>query len=46
MQFTTGKTVIVQALSYVLVSSRRKFFGLYESNDLHALMDRPSSSFG
>jgi transposase len=39
VQFTTGKTVVVQALSYVLVSSRRKFFGLYESNDLHALMD-------
>ena len=39
VQFTTGKTIVVQALSYVLVSSRRKFFGLYESNDLHALMD-------
>jgi transposase len=39
IQFTTGKTVVVQALSYVLVSSKRKFFGLYESNDLHALMD-------
>jgi transposase len=36
---TSGKTITVQALSYVLVASRRKFFGLYESNDLHALMD-------
>jgi transposase len=39
IQFTTGKTVIVQALSYLLVVSKRKYFGLYESNDLHALMD-------
>jgi DNA replication protein DnaC len=45
VQFTTGKTVIVQALSYVLVSSRRKFFGLYESNDLHALMDGHVQAF-
>jgi hypothetical protein len=45
VQFTTGKPVIVQALSYVLVSSRRKFFGLYESNDLHALMDGHVQAF-
>jgi transposase len=37
--FTTGKRAVVQALSYVLVHSTRKFFELYESNDLHALMD-------
>lgn len=43
--FTTGKRVIVQALSYVLVTSRRKYFGLYESNDLHALMDGTSLAF-
>jgi len=24
---------MIQALSYVLVSSKRKYFGLYESND-------------
>jgi transposase len=43
--FTTGKTAIVQALSYVLVDSRRKYFGLYESNDLHALMDGHDRAF-
>ena len=45
MVFTTGKTAIVQALSYVLVSSKRKYFGLYESNDLHALMDGTALGF-
>lgn len=45
IQFTTGKTAVVQALSYVLVSSRRKYFGLYESNDLHALMDGHDRAF-
>ena len=45
MTFTTGKTAIVQALSYVLVDSTRKYFGLYESNDLHALMDGHDRAF-
>lgn len=45
IQFTTGKTAIVQALSYVLVVSKRKFFALYESNDLHALMDGHDRAF-
>ena len=45
IKFTTGKTAMVQALSYVLVSSRRKYFGLYESNDLHALMDGHDRAF-
>ncbi len=45
VQFTTGKTAIVQALSYVLVVSKRKYFGLYESNDLHALMDGHDRAF-
>jgi transposase len=45
VKFTTGKTAIVQALSYVLVVSRRKYFGLYESNDLHALMDGHDRAF-
>ena len=45
IQFTTGKKAIVQALSYVLVSSTRKYFGLYESNDLHALMDGHANAF-
>jgi transposase len=43
--FTTGKTVIVQAISHVLVVSKRKYFGLYESNDLHALMDGHARAF-
>jgi transposase len=43
--FTTGKRAIVQALSYVLVHSTRKFFELYESNDLHALMDGHKLAF-
>lgn len=29
IQFTTGKTAVIQALSYVLVVSKRKYFGLY-----------------
>lgn len=45
MTFTTGKTAIIQALSYVLVDSTRKYFGLYESNDLHALMDGHDRAF-
>jgi transposase len=45
IQFTTGKTAVIQALSYVLVSSKRKYFGLYESNDLHALMDGHDRAF-
>ncbi|HVQ62506.1 MAG TPA: IS21 family transposase [Burkholderiales bacterium] len=45
MQFTTGRKAIVQALSYVLVTSKRKFFELYESNDLHALMDGHALAF-
>jgi transposase len=43
--FTTGKRAIIQALSYVLVYSTRKFFELYESNDLHALMDGHKLAF-
>jgi transposase len=45
VRFTTGKTVTVQALSYVLVHSKRKCFGLYESNDLFALMDGHEHAF-
>src|SRR6202042_1583593 len=33
------------ALSYVLVHSTRKAFGLYESNGLHALMDGHACAF-
>jgi transposase len=45
VRFTTGKTAMIQALSYVLVWSTRKCFGLYESNDLHALMDGHDHAF-
>lgn len=45
IRFTTGRTAKIQALSYVLVSSTRKYFGLYESSDLHALMDGHGRAF-
>ena len=45
IRFTTGKTAVIQALSYVLVVSKRKSFSLYESNDLHALMDGHDRAF-
>jgi transposase len=45
VKFTTGKRAIIQALSYVLVNSTRKFFALYDSNDLHALMDGHKLAF-
>lgn len=37
--FTSGERDTVQAFSYVLVTSRRKSFGIYRQSDLHALMD-------
>jgi transposase len=43
--FTSGKKATIQALSYVLVTSKRKFFGLYETNDLHALMHGHALAF-
>ena len=45
VHFTHAKKAIVQALSYVLVGSKRKYFGLHESNDLHALMDGHERAF-
>jgi transposase len=39
VRFTTGATAIVQAFGYMLVSSRRKSFSLYESSNLFALTD-------
>jgi transposase len=45
IRFTTGKRATIQALSYVLVHSKRKFFELYESSDLHALMDGHGLAF-
>lgn len=37
--FTSGRREKVQAFSYVLVHSKRKFVELYRQADLHALMD-------
>ncbi len=45
MSFTDGRKLTVQAFSYVLVHSKRKYFGLYTSNDLHALMDGHERAF-
>ncbi len=45
MLFTNGERMTVQALSYVLVGSKRKFFELYASNDLYALMDGHGRAF-
>ena len=43
--FTSGITAIIQALSYVLIFSRRKFIELYDTNDLHALMHGHTLAF-
>lgn len=37
--FLTGQRAVVQAFSYVLTHSHRKFVRLYLQSDLHALMD-------
>lgn len=43
--FTDGQRATVQALSYVLVHSKRKAFELYATSDLHALMDGHEHAF-
>lgn len=45
IRFTSGKAAIVQAFGYVLPWSRRKFYGLYESTDVFALMDGHTRAF-
>jgi transposase len=45
VRFTTGATATVQAFGYTLVSSTRKSFGLYDSNDVFALMDGHARAF-
>lgn len=45
IHFTTGATAIVQAFSYVLVVSQRKFFEFYSSTDLYALMSGHTLAF-
>jgi transposase len=44
--FTTGARMVVQAFSYVLTYSPRKFYTVYPSNDLYALMDGHEQAFG
>ncbi len=43
--FTTGAKVDLQAFSYVLTYSPRKFFAIFEHNDLYALMDGHKLAF-
>ena len=43
--FADGHKEIIQAFSYVLVYSHRKYFGLYRHADLHALMDGHVQAF-
>lgn len=43
--FGSGKTTTVQAFGYVLPWSKRKYYELYESTDLHALMDGHTKGF-
>jgi transposase len=43
--FADGRKEKVQAFSYVLVYSHRKFFDLYRHADLHALMDGHVQAF-
>jgi transposase len=45
IDFLDGQRTKVQALSYVLVWSRRKCFFVYERCDLHALMDGHVAAF-
>lgn len=43
--FTAAPPLTLQAFGYVLVFSRRKFYRLFPSNDLHALMDGHVAAF-
>lgn len=43
--FTSGERMKVQAFSYVLTFSPRKYFGLYAQSDLYALMDGHEQAF-
>jgi transposase len=40
-----GSTLSIQAFGYVLVHSRRKYYGVFNSNNLHALMDGHVQAF-
>lgn len=45
IRFTTGLIAQMQAFSYALVYSHRKAYGMYASNDIHALMDGHVQAF-
>jgi transposase len=45
IDFTTGARCIIQAFSYVLTYSPRKFFAVFERSDLYALMDGHEQAF-
>jgi transposase len=45
VRFTHAPPATVQAFSYVLVHSRRKFYDFFESNDLFALMEGHAGAF-
>ncbi len=45
LTYTTGLTETVQLFSYVLVYSKRKYFGVFASADLFALMDGHERAF-
>jgi transposase len=45
LKFTHAPPAKVQAFSYVLVRSRRKFYDFFESNDLFALMEGHVEAF-
>lgn len=45
VSFTTGKRAVVQAFSYILTFSQRKFVRLYLQSDLYALMDGHTRAF-
>ena len=44
-KLTSGEEIDVEAFGYTLPFSTRKYFGLYERNDLHALMDGHEQAF-
>ena len=45
IDFLNGERVTVQAFSYLLTWSTRKYFGVYERSDLFALMDGHTAAF-
>lgn len=46
VKYRSGVVQTLQAFSYVLVFSKRKYFAVFQSNDLHALMQGHEEAFG